>query len=892
MKVKPLYLLGLVLMMIIGMEGCSTKKNKWNRKVYHNMAAHYNSYFNGNEAFKEAVKSISDGQVDDYSKVLDVIPLGTVESAASAQANLERSLAKASMVIHKHSMFFGKKEEVKWVYYSYLLMGKTRFYKREYGTAKEVFRFIRTKYSKEDVSYDAQMWIAFIDGLQGNYGAGIAKLDGIKNAVNQGLSTREAFRMLPQIYADLYVRQANYQSAIPHLQTAISRSNKKSEKARLAFILGQCLQNVNNKPAAIEAYKIVLKRSPDYKMDFNARMNMAACYEKGDPREVVKQLQKMLRDPKNVEFQDQIYYALAEIELKSKHKQQAIEYLKLSVQKSTVNNKQKALSSLKLADLYFDDQKYMPAQAYYDSTMLFLPKDYPDYAKLEKRKNNLKELVKYLLVVQREDSLQKIAALSPNERNALIDKQIQDLIAQEQKKADEERQRLENLAFMEDNKRGETQLESVTQKTNVSWYFYNQSSVSNGLNEFKTKWGNRKLTDFWRLNDKEVQSFDDISDQKDEGEYEDSLSTKKKENLSSKSKNTGNSKSREFYLKDLPLSAADMDSSNARIEYALYSIGVIYYEKLQNNSKAIESFGELERRFPKSPNNAHALYIQYRIFEADGNKSDARFYSKRVIEEYPNSVYAKLLQDPNYLETLKKEADRVKVFYTETYDLYGKGKYQQVIANNEIAKMKFAGNDEYLARFEMLKAMSIGTQGDTLKFIKALEEVENTYPKSEVKSLATQMIANLKAAQKPVAVAQKEDQKAEDKTRKKGSFFSYEPDEVHMYLVMVDLKNLKASDVKNSLSNHNQKYFASENLTISAIPINENLMMIGVSNFPNAAKAIEYLNTTVRSREINEMLELTNNDYFVISEGNYTRLFKSKEVEGYRQFYNENYRKK
>jgi len=86
-------------MLIIGMEGCSTKKNKWNRKVYHNMAAHYNSYFNGNEAFKEAAKSISDGQVDDYSKVLDVIPLGTVESAASAQANLERSLAKASMVI-------------------------------------------------------------------------------------------------------------------------------------------------------------------------------------------------------------------------------------------------------------------------------------------------------------------------------------------------------------------------------------------------------------------------------------------------------------------------------------------------------------------------------------------------------------------------------------------------------------------------------------------------------------------------------------------------------------------------------------------------------------------------------------------------------------------------
>ena len=36
------------------------------------------------------------------------------------------------------------------------------------------------------------------------------------------------------------------------------------------------------------------------------------------------------------------------------------------------------------------------------------------------------------------------------------------------------------------------------------WYFYNPSTLSFGLSEFRKKWGKRKLEDNWRRSDKGV----------------------------------------------------------------------------------------------------------------------------------------------------------------------------------------------------------------------------------------------------------------------------------------------------------------------------------------------------------------------------------------------------
>ena len=56
----------------------------------------------------------------------------------------------------------------------------------------------------------------------------------------------------------------------------------------------------------------------------------------------------MSREFKNVDYYDVIFYTLGEIEEKEKNIDKAVFYYKKSVQTSTVNPSQKALSYLKL----------------------------------------------------------------------------------------------------------------------------------------------------------------------------------------------------------------------------------------------------------------------------------------------------------------------------------------------------------------------------------------------------------------------------------------------------------------------------------------------------------------------------------------------------------------
>jgi len=64
--------------------------------------------------------------------------------------------------------------------------------------------------------------------------------------------------------------------------------------------------------------------NPPYKMAFNAHINAAGTFSGiGDAEKLKKELRKMLRDKKNLEFQDQIYFAMGNILMEGRNKKQA-----------------------------------------------------------------------------------------------------------------------------------------------------------------------------------------------------------------------------------------------------------------------------------------------------------------------------------------------------------------------------------------------------------------------------------------------------------------------------------------------------------------------------------------------------------------------------------------
>ena len=432
-----------LLISILLINACSTKKNTPIRRTYHNVTAHYNAFFNGREAYKEGMRTLEKSQKDDFTKMLPLFIYEKNSNLGSISSKMDRAIEKSSKVIKKHSItakpkrkkgkltesekeFYAKKEFNNWVDDSYLMMGKSFVFKEDYLSARTNFNFIVSQFPNEPIKYDALIWLARIDLLEKKYKSALEnleRLDGEKDL------PKKLEKDLATTYADYYIKKEKYKDAIPWLVNAIDKERKKKYRVRYKYILAQIYQQQDDFKKASEMYRQVIKMNPPYEMAFNAKINRATSYDNnsGRGKEITKQLQKMLKDDKNIEFQDQIYYAIGNIALKDGDKPEAIKNFKLSAETSVSNNTQKALSFLNLGRLYFERPDYPNSQAYYDSCMSFLPKDYPGYEKLSAKTVILNELITNLNEVRNQDSLQRIAAMSPSERNKLIDKIIQKL---------------------------------------------------------------------------------------------------------------------------------------------------------------------------------------------------------------------------------------------------------------------------------------------------------------------------------------------------------------------------------------------------------------------------------------------------------------------------------
>ena len=73
MKTKNSIYILLLLIATSGMWSCSTKKNTWATRNYHQTKTKYNIYHNGAISFQEGEEAIREANIDDYSTILILI---------------------------------------------------------------------------------------------------------------------------------------------------------------------------------------------------------------------------------------------------------------------------------------------------------------------------------------------------------------------------------------------------------------------------------------------------------------------------------------------------------------------------------------------------------------------------------------------------------------------------------------------------------------------------------------------------------------------------------------------------------------------------------------------------------------------------------------------------
>ncbi|MBL4624890.1 MAG: tetratricopeptide repeat protein, partial [Flavobacteriales bacterium] len=758
--------------------GCSTEKNTPVNRAYHNVTARYNGYFNAKESINEGVGKLKESHEENYEKILPIYIYGDESAARSVYPQMDRAIEKSSHVINNHSMYIKKVEYCAWVDDSYFLIGKASFYKKDFEKAEEMLIYVANEYKDAPIHYDAMLWLArtYIEDKE------FSKARGYIDKCSDEEFPEKKLAELKAVKADFYLKQKNYDAAAKEIKNALEYTKKRKDKTRLTFILAQVYKENGDSKNAIRYYDEVLKLNPEYEMGFYANIHSALAHEGGNSGPIKTKLKEMARDEKYEEFFDQIYYALAELELKENNKQKGIEYLELSYEKSIINDEQKAKSFNRLADIYFDDKDYILAQAYYDSTVAIVDKRRPEYPDILERRNSLTRLVKDILIVNKEDSLQQLATLPKAEQESIVDEIIRKIIQEEeQKKAEEEANAL--------NAQNTTANTKINRGTSTEWYFYNPSTIAFGKAEFKKKWGNRKLEDNWRRKNKSSTASSGFDE--DYGELEDL-------GIEDTNATSRDLKSPRYYLQNIPNNKTKLNSSHNSIIAALYDLGLVYKEKLKDNKQAIVTFEDLVLRYDTSKFHVSTYYQLYRLFSEAGNTTKANQYKNKVLNGFPNSQYAQLIKDPGYLDKEKNQASAASKFYEATYYRYKKGSYMTVISNSNKADSVYKSS-ELLSKFHYLKAQSIGETDSITVYEAELRSFIENYPETPEAKVAKRTLEYITKG------VSSDEEESEDKIN-----YKFKADAKHHVIILLPKEGVDMNKAKIAVSDFNRKYFKAE----------------------------------------------------------------------------------
>lgn len=859
--------------------GCKRTKDTFTSRTFHRMVSQFNPLFNGEQALLKGENNLSILHEDDFTKILTVFRLGTKAQAGNVKPDMDKAIEKATKVITEHSMMIRNVQKNNHIDDSYMLIGKARYYKREYLEALETFNYVIQEFPKSKIYEEARLWAARTETALGNYLTAKDKFEQIYRSERLPKKVKgDAFAA----YAQLEIDQKRYVPAYQLLDQAIKRTNNKEKEVRWMFIMGQLQAITGNEQEASETFRRVIKKGPPYNLLFQAQLNRARTYDVDldDPEVVFNDLRKMLKDDKNYDNRDQIYYVMAEVAEKLDEDGQVEEYLKQSIRVSTINQNQKALSYLKLGEINFEYKQYELAAAYYDSTFSNLQNTHPRYKEIEKKNKSLGALVENINIISLQDSLQVLAGYTEKERLAKID----DIIAKKKAKEQEELEK-EQDPFNNFPNGGE----SIAQNNQESiqggqWYFYNQRLRAAGITEFNTKFGNRKLEDNWRRKNKAlVASFDNNLN----NGSSDGADSTVAENNAPKSKED----ERGPYLEQIPLTEEAILNSHSQIINAFVKIASIYKEDFQDYVTAEDELKELLKRYPELEIKARVWYMLYRINLLAGDTKGAENYKNLIKTGFPDSEYAALVD--GLTPQNEQDANISLSYYKKTFKTFEKAVYNKSLSMADSGLTAFAATDQ-TSRFMMVKAYSLGKLGRLKQMAETLNTVVVKYPGTEQSKVAQDILDQMTAPEESkTKVAENGDKKSKEGNVSKAvdPTIKYKAKKGEQHKYILALPNIKGlvNNVNIELSNYNSKYFKNVKLNTKAVYISAERQMIMVSGIPNDKTAMQYFEILDQQNILDKHLAGQEFQHFVISNSNFSTFYQDKDFDGYEKYFLKTY---
>jgi tetratricopeptide (TPR) repeat protein len=861
-----------MLLTLVWISSCGVKRKNVVSKTFHRTTTIFNYLYNAEIVWKEGVKQINAAYRVPPEGYIPVWWAGTEDDAASFASNFESAIEKCEIALQKHNQ-----PENKYFDDLRFLIGRSWFYKRNYILAQKNFEYVLKTFPDTKLKPDVYLWMVKTYFMDGNNVMAVKLLQ--ETIPHLELNKRQKGQ-LALVQTQVYLEEEDYDEVLRTLNANKKNIKGVNNRARAHFLLGQIYSDRGSFSQAYENYKKVTKLNTDYELIFNAKLNIAKLFiseQSGTEgtKKLRRLLKKMLRDEKNIDYKDRVFYEIAMLDLKIGNQPGAIENLRNSIAANTNNQRQKALSYYKIGQIYFYDLKdFTNAQAYFDSASTAITRDAPEYREISTISRTLKEYVTHINTIQLQDSLLRLARLSDSELESYVDKYLED-----KKKREEEAQarELEELNRLNDPNLFRQFGENKNNRRG-DFYFDSPDLVGNGKVEFQQIWGQRRNEDNWRRKNKQIQLASN-----DETEEVVEVSDEDIEKYGSKEKAQ--------MIKNVPRTEGEKLDANNKIEDALYGLGQVYQNKLNIPDSAVAVYNRLISRYPDSEYALKGRYALFKLYNDEDNPTKADQYKIEICGKYPTSRYCKLCNGEQ-VETETDEAyEDFLSAYQALYETFKRKEYETCIEFSGFITMRFASAKE-LPKAYMIRGKSYAYLGQKDSLISVYEYIKMNYPDSEIIPEVNRTLAFAKGVPEggpsnPGLSNSNDPGKppAENDPRYEGFKLERKPHEKVYIVMLVEKEKIKSNELQQRIGAFHKNAYAERRLNASIFLYQNKYHMPYISQFNSESEAMDYIKAAMKEPGIGDLLGGANEKMVFISPANFRTAYGKKRFEDYFVYY-------
>tara|TARA_Y100000991_G_scaffold209432_1_gene189547 strand:+ start:46296 stop:48761 length:2466 start_codon:yes stop_codon:yes gene_type:complete len=689
--------------MAIVLLGCSRKKDKFLNKNFHSLTTKYNFLFNGNNLYNLGILDLDNEVKEDFWTLIPIEKFNYYENEEARENNFTKAEEKATLAIQKHSMNVNGKERNPIMDEAYMLLGKSRYFDNRFIPALEAFNYILFKYPASKYVNEVKIWKEKINIRLGQNEYAIDNLKELLEEDNLLINERS---IANSYLAQAFINIKQLDSAAFFLKKSNQQSNSIKKQPRKTFLLAQIYQDLSIADTAYSLYTDIIDLNRKVPREFFVNSFVKRSMVSTSIDSSIVELKLLAENFENNNFSDIIFHQIAMLNLRrseqsgiqegifKKSDSAAVTYFNKSLRTESDDEILVAKNYNELAELNFRNKDYLQAGLYYDSTLSEINKRSREFRKIKKKRENLNDLIFYETLSIELDSVINLINMSKDQRLKYFSKYVLNL------KNKQEKLKRKNKNFGSLNS-----LNSGIDANLALFYFYNPKAVAFGKNDFKNRWGNRRLQDNWRWS----KSNENIE--------------RRQPKTMEISLNQDSILSPKYYMSLIPKDSIVIDSIRQRRNDAYFRLGAIYKDQFDEYSISNKKLFSLLESNPLDNLIPPSKYFIYKNFLQLDSLKKAEYFKNDIITNHKDSKYASILLDP---QKSVKSIENATLIYEELYKEYDAQNYYNVIQECDKNILNF-NNEPIVTKFELLKAMAIARVYGLKEFEKYLNFIKMNY---------------------------------------------------------------------------------------------------------------------------------------------------------------------